>query len=655
MRNRRPTVAGEYQARAWPLFALLALGVLVPTVCVLWFMVAAVRNERLAVRQRLTETYRRDVAALQQRLDAYWAGKVDALAAVDPDTPAAAFHSLVTARVCDSVVVYDEAGSVAYPAAPVRVGGVIESSPWAQARRLEHQTNAPGAAAIVYQSIAAHATDPNQAARALVAQGRCLVKAGRIEPALEILTEQLADPRYAATVDRHGRLIVPNAQLLALDLIARFGGLDGPYGRLHQPTFAALQARLNNYGAPAVPSAQRLFLMTRLTGGAVRIPPFATQTAERLAGELLAAGEVRPAGPALQRTRAAGLWRLATGDGRVTALFRRERILGDMRGLIDADDNLPGAKVSVAVPGEAEPAGALVTVPISEHVPGWSLAVRLTGDDPFAAAADRQVTVYVWTGTLVVAGILLLAAVAMRVIARQVRLTRLKNDLIATVSHELKTPLASMRVLVDTLLAGRVTDSDRAEEYLRMIATENHRLSRLIDNFLTFSRMERNKRAFELAETRIDEVLDVAVGAVGERFSGPGCRLEVHQDDDLPAVIADADALVIVLTNLLDNAWKYTGGEKHVTVRAYAENGHVCLAVTDNGVGLSRRSARKVFQRFYQVDRSLTRAVGGIGLGLSIVKFIVDAHGGDVEVGSRLGEGSTFTVKLPVDGPPEMP
>jgi signal transduction histidine kinase len=228
------------------------------------------------------------------------------------------------------------------------------------------------------------------------------------------------------------------------------------------------------------------------------------------------------------------------------------------------------------------------------------------------------------------------------------RLTRLKNDLIATVSHELKTPLASMRMLVETLLSGRYRDAQQSREYLQLMAKENQRLSRLIDNFLTFSRMERSKAAFEFSEVTVEEIVSAAVDSGRDRFSGPGCRLEVDVAAGLPKITADRDALIAVLVNLLDNAYKYTRQDKRIALRAYASDGEVCLEVADNGIGLSRRAAKKVFDRFYQADRSLSRSAGGCGLGLSIVKFIVDAHGGSIDVASQPGKGSTFTVRLPI-------
>ena len=136
------------------------------------------------------------------------------------------------------------------------------------------------------------------------------------------------------------------------------------------------------------------------------------------------------------------------------------------------------------------------------------------------------------------------------------------------------------------------------------------------------------------------------VYAVREKFQPPGARLEVDLAAGLPKISGDADALTTVLVDLLDNAHKYTGDDKHVILRAHPDGGKVRFEVQDNGVGLSRRAARKVFDRFYQVDQSLSRRAGGCGLGLSIVRFIVAAHGGSVSVSSQPGRGSTFTVSL---------
>ena len=242
--------------------------------------------------------------------------------------------------------------------------------------------------------------------------------------------------------------------------------------------------------------------------------------------------------------------------------------------------------------------------------------------------------------------ILVAGGFAGQVVGRQIKLNQLKNDFIATVSHELKTPLASMRVLVDTILEGNYEGQKQATEYLQLASKENERLSRLIDNFLTFSRMERNKTAFEMAESSPAVIVRDAVEAVKSKFSKGQCELEVSIDDNLPMVSADAGAMATVLINLLDNAYKYSGDEKRIELKVFCEDEQVCFQVVDNGIGMSRWAVKRIFSKFYQIDRSLSRRAGGCGLGLSIVKFIVDAHKGQIAVDSIPGKGSVFTVKL---------
>jgi signal transduction histidine kinase len=246
----------------------------------------------------------------------------------------------------------------------------------------------------------------------------------------------------------------------------------------------------------------------------------------------------------------------------------------------------------------------------------------------------------------------LVALLVARTVSAQMRLARMKNELASTVSHELKTPLASMRALVDTLAAGRYRDERQLRDYLALIAKENQRLSHLIENFLTFSRLDRGGQRLHLESLAPAAIVSAAVAPFQERFATPECRFEMRIDAELPWVRGDADALATVLVNLLDNAWKYTDGEKHIDVRARADGPFVCFEISDNGIGLHAAETKRIFDRFYQVDQSLTRQRGGCGLGLSIVQSIVRVHGGTVEVESEPGNGSTFRVKLPIDSSP---
>jgi signal transduction histidine kinase len=280
-------------------------------------------------------------------------------------------------------------------------------------------------------------------------------------------------------------------------------------------------------------------------------------------------------------------------------------------------------------------------------MPGWRLALALDEQARPGESGNARVSRYLLIGSVVIAAMIVLALVAGRKLGREVQLARLKNDLVANVSHELKTPLTSMRALVDTLLEAEEFDERRTREYLQLMATENARLSRMIENFLTFSRLERNKFVFDFAPLQPTRVVDDAVAALGGRAQAPGCNLAVRVASDLPEIRGDGDALVTALLNLLENAWKYTGEEKNIVVRANAQNGSVCFTVEDNGVGLSRADSRVVFDRFHQADNRLSREGSGCGLGLSIVRSIVRAHDGDVQVASELGRGSTFTIMIP--------
>ncbi len=638
-----PTTRTGHDTRSWPVLLLLLVVVLVPTVGGLWFMTQAMRNERLAVRQKLSDAYQAQLLGLQHELQAYWQDRSNELDMQDPSLPGSrVFAERVRAGLADGIVVYDTSGRPEYPAPPQAPDSGLELSSGSGrgAERLERSGQSEAAAAR-YAAIAEQATDPNLAAQALQAQARCLVQAERTQIAISILTGELSRPEYEAAVDSQGRLIAPSAQLRALQLI----------GDDHDPTFRrvaeALGKRLIDYDDPALPAAQRRFLMKQLGEMATDAPTFDTLTAERLAKRYLESDPPAPPTTSLQPSGLPGVWHLASPSGAVVALFNQQRLVRDLDSLI-ARRTLPqDATVELLSPGVGPRDPFAVSLPAGGFLQDWQLVLRPEDQALFATAASQRITAYWLTGLLVVVLILVLTILIVRTVDRRLKLTRLKNDLLATVSHELKTPLASMRLLVDNLLESGTDDSQRVREYLQLIAKENVRLSRLVDNFLTFSRMERNRQSFEKKQVPAATLVEDAAASVADRFRTSGCRFEVEITPDLPALTGDHDALVTVLINLLDNAYKYSDEHKHIVMSSYRENGHVCFAVKDNGIGLSNRVAGKIFDKFYQVDQSLSRPESGCGLGLSIVKFIVGAHGGSVDVDSRPGEGSTFTVRLP--------
>lgn len=646
-------------ASAWPVLLVLLAAVLVPSACVAWFMSEAMGNEALAVRQRLRDVYSQKVAAARRALAWDCERRLNRLTEGQHLPAGQRFVLLARESGADSIVVREGGGRVedasdAAPGSADAAGG----RDWGSAEELELEVGDLDLAARAYAGLAdrvggeagwagplttqaVEAVDGvDRRALALQAQARCLLRASRREEALRVLAELVTDELLAGAIDPLGRLIVPAAQLLRLQLQP---DRDGP---AFEQMARQLRDRLEDYREPRMPAGQRLFLLESLDEIAPPGLALATLAAERLAAAYLAVEQSAAQPGVLTATRLAGVWQMASEDGSVTSLYRIESLLSQWQDLVLRQE-IAGARLLLMPPRDraGQPEPFLVSA-AGEHLPGWTFEVQLAGQEPLTVAAGRK-ALYLWTGGAGIALIAVLAVALATLVGRQIRLTRLKNDLIATVSHELKTPLASMRMLVDTLLEGRTRDQQQVREYLQLIAKENQRLSRLIDNFLTFSRMERNKRAFHFAMCSIQDIVTDTIDAVRDRFAAPGCRLEVEVAGDLPGVLADRDALVTVLLNLLDNAHKYTADAKCVRVRAWAESGQIVLEVTDNGIGIPRRAQGRIFDRFFQVDQSLSRKAGGCGLGLSIVQFIVAAHGGTVSVSSEVDKGSRFAVRLP--------
>jgi signal transduction histidine kinase len=644
MKHRSTKTRTGHETPLWPVLLLL-VAVLAPTGCLLWFMNLAIRNERLAVRQQLEDVYRGHLESVRDDLNRFWKETLGEVASIGRDLPGSAvFARCVRSGLADSAVCYDLQKQPAYPPPPPTPLGEPSQSDaaWMEASQLEQERADLQAAAEAYARIAETSGDVDRAARALQAQARCLVQAGQREQAVRLITDTLGDDKYRHAVDWHGRPIVASAELMALHLIKQPG--DARFRAVAQ----RLKGRLADYDDTTLGAAQRRFLMKelgRLLGDEADFP---TLPAEDLAARFAEAHPSPRNDSAVHPSQLQDLWQLASPDGRVVLLFTTDGLLSRANEVILGRRLPKGATARLLAPEAKSPEEAFFdSLQAGPFLPGWQLAMTVDDQDLFRTAADRQIALYLWTGVVVIAVMAVIAFVIARTFQRQMRLARLKNDLVATVSHELKTPLASIRLLVDTLLDQQRFDPRTVREYLDLVAKENARLSRLIDNFLAFSRMERNKQAFEFKVIAAADVVDGAADSVRERFTTAGCRFEVQAAPNLPAIVADEDAMVTAVLNLLDNAFKHTEDQKHIVLRAYPDNGKICFEVEDNGIGLTRRAARKVFERFYQVDRRLSRSTGGCGLGLSIVQFIVTAHGGAVKVDSQPGRGSRFTISIP--------
>ncbi|HST02974.1 MAG TPA: HAMP domain-containing sensor histidine kinase, partial [Usitatibacter sp.] len=277
-----------------------------------------------------------------------------------------------------------------------------------------------------------------------------------------------------------------------------------------------------------------------------------------------------------------------------------------------------------------------------------------------SATANSPVT---WTGRFVAIEIAFIAMMAALLIAatlfglrytvRQLDLAQIKSGFVSNVTHELKTPIALIRLAVETLELKRVSNPEEEERFIRTIGRETLRLSQLVDNILDFARLEAGQRVFRLEPLDFREVALEAVESFRPRFDHQGFKVEVDIPESLPQVKGDAVALSHCVLNLLDNAVKYSKVRREVRVAGRARGDEVALSVTDRGIGIAPNERARVFEKFVRLETGLVHDVKGAGLGLSLVDQIIRAHNGRVEVESTVGEGSTFTLVLPAAGAPE--
>lgn len=246
-------------------------------------------------------------------------------------------------------------------------------------------------------------------------------------------------------------------------------------------------------------------------------------------------------------------------------------------------------------------------------------------------------------------GKILGAVVFIRDISETRRKEGVRRDFVANVSHELKTPIGALALLAETMAAGG--DEAVIRQLADRVAREADRLGRIIDDLLNLSMIEAQESPSR-EPVPIPVLIVEAVEAVRPAAAAAGIPLDVSADLPDSAIPCDRRQVVSALTNLLDNAIKYSESPSPVSVDASASDGMVTIAVTDEGPGIPSRDLERIFERFYRVDRARSRATGGTGLGLSIVRHVAQAHGGDVTVKSREGEGSTFRLRLAqvVDG-----
>lgn len=247
-------------------------------------------------------------------------------------------------------------------------------------------------------------------------------------------------------------------------------------------------------------------------------------------------------------------------------------------------------------------------------------------------------------GLMLVVGI----ALALRTAARERKLSQMKTDFLANVSHELRTPLASLLIFSELLRLGRVLEPEKVQEYGQRLEAIGQRLAQVINNILDFSRLEAGRKPLRLVPSDVRTVVEEALESCAAQLKQGAHAVQLAAPDALPSVLLDAGAIQLVLTNLLDNAIKYSAPGTPLHLALGTANSFVTIALTDHGMGIARAEQRRIFEKFYRVSTGMVHDVKGSGLGLAIAQHLVAAHGGHITVNSALGQGSTFTIYLPL-------
>lgn len=301
-----------------------------------------------------------------------------------------------------------------------------------------------------------------------------------------------------------------------------------------------------------------------------------------------------------------------------------------------------GRAVSGQLPNGSETQS--VRLASSAQLP-WTLHAVSGGGAATAGLAARRLIV---TG-LVTLLLLMLAGTYFigRAAAREVEVARLESDFVASVSHEFRTPITALRQLSELLTSGRVASDEDRLEYYRAIAQESERLHRLVEGLLTFGRLEAGALPFRFEPLDSTEWVRSVVEEFRRDAGARGYRIEMITDGSAPRLRADRAALDCVLWNLLDNAVKYSPDSPAVRVELGRDNGRVAIRVIDRGMGIPESEKELIFRKFERGEAAKTGGVRGAGVGLAVARQIAEAHGGEIMVDSRPGEGSTFTLRLP--------
>lgn len=282
-------------------------------------------------------------------------------------------------------------------------------------------------------------------------------------------------------------------------------------------------------------------------------------------------------------------------------------------------------------------------------LPEFRLGIALLGETVSELVKERtRENIYF---IAIVSFVLLIAGwLVIRILNKQIELANLKSDFVSNVSHEIRTPLSLINMYAETMEMGRVTSEDLWKSYIKTILQETNRLSVMVNKILGFSEIEKKNKNYHITENELNPIVQECYNSYIPYMEKQGFKHELELDARINSLNFDPDAIKDIIINLIDNAIKYSFENKHISIRTKLKLNKACIEVEDKGIGINNKDKRLVFDKFYRVaNNDVSIKVKGSGLGLSIVKYIVDAHNGTIEVKSKEGEGSLFRILLPIN------
>ena len=288
-----------------------------------------------------------------------------------------------------------------------------------------------------------------------------------------------------------------------------------------------------------------------------------------------------------------------------------------------------------------------LSFPFPENLPKWELLLSENKPGFIATLFRTGSGIYLFVFILIALFMILGFAFIMYTLNVEIRLNKLKSDFISNVSHELKSPLTTIRMMTEMLHHNRVETEERKTAYYSAMLEESEHLSHLIDNILDFSRMDDDRKKYDFTDLNLDELLLKFLESTRERLKEQGFDIRYDNPDKVPLIRGDRDAIQQVLYNLVDNAIKFSGKSKQIDISLISGDNYIEFRVKDYGIGIPLKDREKIFDRFFRGDESQRLGIKGSGIGLKIVKQIVEAHGGTINVESEVGQGSRVTVRLP--------